>query len=806
MEWSTASTPDASLFWNPAAISYLSQLLLALVLAIYLARRAVIESIRGRFRPSTWLLAILMLSMILALFTSMLRVLAAGGWLSYAMPWSELGVWTTLAMPWARPFGSIAPLAMIALAYLFPRPLPGTRREMRIVVLFTAGLIATETIIAICSDLAIIAREAWWRPQWLAGWMHLAMIWAAIVFWRQLASAQREGMRPSDRPGFLLKIALIWRPAPTREAQVARSFLLLTILPILHTAALFFPDEGLAAHFPFEILICWLVLVQLVGLTLVLIGYLPERTTFLFKLTVIGFAVLLAAVNGTAWVVAPAYQAQFRPPDLPASGEALLFVPRGGELGYAAQPTVFLPERVRGPVLDGAGARIDLPFDFPFYGRSYDRVHVGALGTIAFQQPPQPVDAAFETGAQPAIYPMLVERPAEGTRITAFADSERLVVTRRDRCSREDASRCYQIQSILHADGRIEIQFLDVPPAPLYAMLSPLAAPWVIGITPGPDSEAGPALLQDHYRAFMVYLDRLFAPYVLFILLTALAALIGLPLVFRSFLLAPLERLVSGIRRFREGESDIQVPVAFRDEIGFLIESFNALVREQSALTRRLEDRVADRVAEIADMTIQSTKLEERARLSADLHDAVAQTLASAALHASALPMRLPHLAATDREAAEQVARLNRHALSEMRQLLSELRDEGGQGSLTRRLGELVDSFARLQALKVDCEIDEAASLPPEVIAMFYRVAQESLNNVVKHSGVGEAELVFDALADRALLSVTDRGRGFDPARGGRRERLGLSIMRDRATTIGATLEIESAPQQGCRVTMIWTR
>ena len=92
------------------------------------------------------------------------------------------------------------------------------------------------------------------------------------------------------------------------------------------------------------------------------------------------------------------------------------------------------------------------------------------------------------------------------------------------------------------------------------------------------------------------------------------------------------------------------------------------------------------------------------------------------------------------------------------------------------------------------------------LVAAVVSVAQESLNNVLKHSGVSEVELVFDAMEDRALLSVSDAGRGFDPTAGGRRERLGLSIMRDRAATIGATLEIDSAPQQGCRVTMIWFR
>ncbi|WP_370177621.1 sensor histidine kinase [Alteriqipengyuania sp.] len=807
MDWSTAGSSHAALFWNPAAISYLSELLLAVVLAAYLLYRAFQESTKGRFHAPTWMLAILMLATIPGFLSSMFRVLIAGGWLSYTMPWAPLDALTTLAMPWARPFGAIMATALILLAYLFPRPLPRAWREMRIVAVVLGALILIEAAIAVKADLAILAREAWWRPQWLAGWMNIATLWTAIVFWRQLVAAHGQPLvQPHGSSRFTAGLAPIWSPAPNREARVARAFLFFTILPIIHTIALLLPDESQLARFPLDILICWLVLLQLVGLTLVLVGYLPERTTFLFKLTVIGLAILLAAINGAAWVVSSPYQAQFRASGIPASGDALLFAPRGGDLGYAVQPAAFLPERIRGPVMPAGGAWVDLPFDFPFYGRSYDRVYIDGLGTIAFDRMPRPVDAAFEQGVQPAIYPMLVDRPENGTRITAFTDSERLIVTRRDTCDATQPDRCYRIQTILHADGRIDIAFLEVPPAPPFLMLSPLNAPWLVGITPGHDTSAGEAVLQDHYRAFMLHLDRLFSPFVLFILVVTMATLIGLPLMFRTLLLGPLERLLSGMRRYRDGEVDTQVQTAFSDEIGYLIESFNALAREQTAMVRELEKRVADRVSEIADMTIRSTKLEERARLSADLHDAVAQTLASASLHASALPARLGNMAPPQVKAAEQVARLNRHALNEMRLLLIELRDDGEHRSLNERLGELVQSFSELHSLAIDFQPTDPFPLPAEVSAMFYRVAQESLNNVVKHSGTREVEMTFDAAEDRAMLTVSDHGRGFDQAQVDRHESLGLSIMRDRAQMIDATLEIDSAPEQGCRVTMIWIR
>ncbi|MBX3594875.1 sensor histidine kinase [Sphingomonas sp.] len=798
--------PHGSLYWNPGAISYLAELMLALVLSGYLVVRATREIRQGRVHASTFLLTILMLAISLTFLASMLRVLTAGGWVSYAMPWSRTDAWTTLAMPWSRPFGGIVSTSLILLAYHFPKPLRNARTEMRIVGTSLIVLTLVEVAIAVKADLAILTYTAWWRPQWIAGWMNLATVGAAIIFWRQLAVASGAARSASAGHRVFDAIASVWRPAANREARVARAFLILTILPMIHTTALFLPDEGQFGRYPLDIFICWSALAQLVGLTLVLVGYLPERSSFLFKLTIIGLGVLLATVNGLAWIVGPTYAAQFRAPGLPVSGQALRYAPRGGTLGYAMQPTAFLPEPARGQAIGESGGRIDLMFPLQFYGRSYRRLYIDRLGTIGFDHVPQATDAAFGQGVQPAIYPMLVDTANSDARITAFGDAERLIVTRRDRCDADATDRCYQVQTILYADGRIDVQYLDIPAAPPFTLFSPLRAPWIVGITPGVDLRAGPPILMDYHRAFLMYLDRLFAPLVLFTIATALIAAIGLPLLFSNFLVAPLERLLRGIRRFRDGEADTQVAISFNDEIGYLIESFNAMAREQTALTRRLEDRVAERVAEVADMTVRNTKLEERTRLSADLHDAIAQTLASASLHANALPARLRDRSGPDVEAAEQVARLNRHALNEMRLLLTELRSAGEQFSPTNRLTELLDSFTRLHGLAISRDLAEAAPLPPEVFAMFYRVAQECLNNVVKHSGVREVELVFDALEDRALLTVSDQGRGFGAADMGRRERLGLGIMRDRARMIGATLEIDSAPDQGCRVTMIWIR
>ena len=812
-DWSTSYAGGPHLFWNPAAISYLAELLLTLVLAAYFTFRTVRDWRQRQLQAPTVLLTLLLAALAPALLTSLLRVLVAGGWVSYAMPWSPPEFWTTWAMPWARPCGSLAAAALVLFAYRFPRPLPKSRREAGVVAATMAVLVLAEIAVALHTDDAMLARESWWRPDWITGWMNLTMIWAAVVFWRQLASAQRMADPPGRPDGwparFASVLAAVWQRPANREATAARAFVLFTLLPIVHTATLFLPNGGQFGRFPLDIFICWSGLATLSSLSLILIGYLPERSSFLFKLDVISISLLLAAINGAAWIVEPVYVEQYRAPGMPAAGQALAFIPQGAT-GYAVEPATFAPRPAAGLAVGPEGARIALPFRLRFYGGQYDAAYVSPRGSIGFERIPQPIDAAFVNGAQAAVHPLLVDVPHQGTRILAQVEADRLVVSRIDRCERPAAAGCYRVQTTLHSDGRFEVHYLAMPAVPEFETFSPSRAPWLIGAMPGwvaAERTGAQAFVRDFHRDFLAYLDRFYAPLVGYTIATMLAVMLGMPLLFRGFLIRPLDRLLNGIRRFRNGESRTQVRVSFHDEIGYLTESFNEMARNQTALMQGLEDRVAERVAEIAEMTISNAQLEERNRLSAELHDAVAQSLASASLLAETLPDQLRAAPGDGARTAELLAQMNRHALTEMRLLLKELRGEReSERPLSERLRDLARSFMDLHSLPVDCRIMRDAPLPAEVRAMVYRVAQEALNNAVKHSGASRVSLTFEGGDDRARLVVSDDGRGFDAEAMQARDHLGLTIMRDRSRQVGATLEIASSPGQGCTIAMTWQR
>jgi signal transduction histidine kinase len=160
------------------------------------------------------------------------------------------------------------------------------------------------------------------------------------------------------------------------------------------------------------------------------------------------------------------------------------------------------------------------------------------------------------------------------------------------------------------------------------------------------------------------------------------------------------------------------------------------------------------------------------------------------------------------RQRLEELRQLTRGALAEMRMLLLELRPaalaETSLPDLLRHLSEAAVGRARIP---VELDVDSTRELPPEEAAAMYRIAQEALNNVVKHAGA-EQVLVslrdgLDDGGDLLELVITDDGCGFDVAAGAS-GRLGLGIMAERAESIEARLELRSRPGEGTRVRAVW--
>ena len=236
--------------------------------------------------------------------------------------------------------------------------------------------------------------------------------------------------------------------------------------------------------------------------------------------------------------------------------------------------------------------------------------------------------------------------------------------------------------------------------------------------------------------------------------------------------------------------------------------------KEEIELARdfSLQAALAIENARLRTQMEQDAVAAERNRLARELHDSVTQMLFSASLIAEVLPSIWQRSQEQGVEGLNEIRQLTRGALAEMRSLLLELRphalEEARLEDLLPQLAELISGRIRTP---VAVHIQGQALLPVDVRVAFYRIAQEALNNIVKHSQADEISLGLicadpgqSGQCRRAEMTIADNGCGFDegpePA-----SHFGFNIMKERAQAIQARLEISSQVNCGTRITLTWT-
>jgi PAS domain S-box-containing protein len=218
----------------------------------------------------------------------------------------------------------------------------------------------------------------------------------------------------------------------------------------------------------------------------------------------------------------------------------------------------------------------------------------------------------------------------------------------------------------------------------------------------------------------------------------------------------------------------------------------------ESLLTEVRERMAAEERARGLVRQIVTAQEEERKRVARDLHDQLGQQLTALQLKLETHRARL----ADDedlRAQVEEIQTVARQLDNEVDFLAWELRpaslDDLG---LPVALGNFIEEWSRHFGIPAEFHttgfVSEADRLPPEIETNLYRIAQEALNNVYKHAGAGSVDVIFERRADQVVLIVEDDGKGFNlrTAVGPKDRGIGLINMRERASFVGGTMEIES--------------
>jgi signal transduction histidine kinase len=243
-----------------------------------------------------------------------------------------------------------------------------------------------------------------------------------------------------------------------------------------------------------------------------------------------------------------------------------------------------------------------------------------------------------------------------------------------------------------------------------------------------------------------------------------------------------LRRIMQAAEAWSLGELQIEVRDVAHDEVGQLARNLNGMAAQ---LQRLMAVRHALAV------------VEERRRLQRDLHDAVKQHLFATKMHLAAARTQFktqPEQAYQDLVEAEQVAGL---AQQELTTLLAALRPVPlTTSTFLEAIEEHCQAWSRRTGIHLGVRAEGLPALPPPVEEALFRVVQEGLTNIARHSGASEAHLRLAVEEQTLALSLLDNGQGFAPRATGKG--MGMQSMRERIAAVGGILQIESVAEGAC--------
>ncbi|MBN2047250.1 MAG: sensor histidine kinase [Anaerolineaceae bacterium] len=233
--------------------------------------------------------------------------------------------------------------------------------------------------------------------------------------------------------------------------------------------------------------------------------------------------------------------------------------------------------------------------------------------------------------------------------------------------------------------------------------------------------------------------------------------------------------------------------------VGFMISELMKIQRQQRNLLTRANLRLSNQALIKEEMAT----MRERNRLGRELHDTLAHTLSGLAVQLEAIKTVTPELETQVHYMLDQALTTARRGLTETRRSLKALRATPlEKAGLEQALSEMAQRVIALNGAETQVHIAESLpAVSAEVEHALYRIAQEALENCVKHAHAEHILFSLDRLDEELVLMIEDDGVGFDPDAVADMERYGLNGMRERAQMVHGILEIESSHESGTRVT-----
>jgi signal transduction histidine kinase/DNA-binding NarL/FixJ family response regulator len=811
-------------YLTPDSINYQAEFILSLVLSVFLTV-VVIRERQNQIKPGHGIL-ILMYFWLSALINAVSFVLITCG---HGLSSSLLFL--------RSPFNNLGLLLLLQFAYRFPAPLSRHTRERRIVTAFTCLFYLLIETVSILNQSGILSRTSLsWRLMNLGAVYGLIIAWTLVVFIRQ--QIETAGLN-QPWPRALIRL-------PSREAQAVWMFALVTAIYYLLGLFVGAQVNHLLSKQFISIAIPNLIMAALCLLAVLYINFLPGTTTFMVKLVGISMVAIFSILGAAGWMMMLSVLTEAGVPGAYQAPRTLEFQPNA-QGGYRVSSVPFRFQTPLGTHLDLSDQsyqELNPAFAIPFYGVSYNRVHVSKDGFVSFGGPPGWYENyALNTGSPKIIVFLMPPDPQELPQGGIFVRSEaqRLVITWSQRLLPNGKTASFQLA--LYPDGKFDLSFEKIPLSAADILEIPFLNSVTGSLTGHPSDQpvyvdlftalpleigAGSGVLDNTYLRLRQFTHRVMLPMAYLLLLASLIVFVVVPFFSWLTLIHPLNILLQGVQRVNDGDLTGEIPIQSQDEIGFLTRSFNHMQAELRQIVTTLEERVRERTRELADanqklqdeamereaaeeMNLQQHRLlatlEERERLGRDLHDSLGQTMGYINVEAQAAK---DFLASGEIETAqtslEQMALFAQSAHNDIRSFILGLRSpivsENFLSTLEMYLRQLQTNFGIQASLSVPADTP-IPDLPPAVEEQILRIVQEALTNVRKHAAAKKVEILLRFTADRGEIIISDDGVGFDrnqPVVDAQDRQFGLEIMRERARQVGGSLEIRSQVGAGAKV------
>jgi len=299
----------------------------------------------------------------------------------------------------------------------------------------------------------------------------------------------------------------------------------------------------------------------------------------------------------------------------------------------------------------------------------------------------------------------------------------------------------------------------------------------------------------------------------LFILLfvTLIVVVIVLALLLSRVLTRPILALKQGADEIGRGKLDYKLNVTSQDELGDLANSFNKMSADLKTYIEELKSTAAENIAKertirenlrLYMQQVSQAQEDERKRIARELHDDTVQALVVISRQLDDLASGTSDISADD--IREEVRKVTRDIRQFSHQLRPSILDDLG---LIPALKWLATQLDKNYGITVKTKVTgEQRPLPAESELMLFRIVQEALTNVRKHSRATEVTVTIDFSGETVTVVIEDNGRGFNVPDSvedlTKRGKLGLVGIQERAQLLGGTVTIESRRGKGTRLTI----